>query len=365
MTAYRHGLFIGKFYPPHAGHHAAIRLAAAQCDEVTVVVMSSAWETVALADRMSWLRDEHRAEANVRIAGIACDAPLDVTDDAVWTAQVAAMRAALRASGADRPVDAVYCGDAYGDELARRFGASAVPLRRTASNSTAVRRDLAGCWHELAPATRAGLAVRIVVLGAESTGTTTIAELLRSHYAARGGTWSDTRCVPEYGRDYTAAKWAAGPAQPLHEMIWGTNDFDRVAAEQTASEERAARTGSPLLICDTDAFATAVWEHRYLGPAARTGQPWTAVPKRAVYLLTDHRGVPWLDDGMREGDLEIRAAMTDWFADALTAAGRSWVLLTGSASERFDLAVATVDPLLRLGTSFGEPLRGPGFEATP
>lgn len=365
MTTYRHGLFIGKFYPPHTGHHAAIRLAAAQCEEVTVVVMSSAWETVALADRMSWLRNEHRTEANVRIAGIPCDAPLDVTDDSVWTAQVAAMRAALRASGADRPVDAVYCGDAYGDELARRFGASAVSLRRTASSSTAVRRDLAGCWHELAPSTRAGLAVRVVVVGAESTGTTTIAELLRSHYAARGGTWADTRCVPEYGRDYTAAKWAARPDQPLHEMLWETADFDRVAIEQTASEERAARAGSPLLICDTDAFATAVWERRYLGPGARTGQPWTEVPARAVYLLTDHRGVPWLDDGMREGNLEVRAAMTDWFADALTAAGQSWVLLTGSSSDRFDLAVATVDPLLRLGMQFGEPLRGPGFEATP
>lgn len=365
MTQYSHGLFIGKFYPPHAGHHAAIRLAAAQCDEVTVLVMSSAAETVALADRMAWLREEHRPEDNVRIAGIPCDAPLDVTDDAVWTAQVAAMRAALRASGADRPVDAVYCGDAYGDELARRFGAAAVSLRRTASSSTAVRRDLAGCWDQLAPSTRAGLAVRVVVVGAESTGTTTIAELLRSHYAARGCPWSDTRCVPEYGREYTGLKWARHPGQPLDEVAWETNDFDTVAAEQTASEERAARAGSPLLICDTDAFATAVWERRYLGRAARTAQPWTAVPTRAVYLLTDHRGVPWLDDGMREGELEVRAAMTDWFADALTAAGRSWVLLTGSSSKRLELAVATVDPLLRLGMQFGEPLRGPGFEATP
>ncbi|KAA0096727.1 transcriptional regulator [Mycolicibacterium sp. P1-18] len=364
MTRYRHGLFIGKFYPPHAGHHAAIRLAAANCDEVTVVVMSSAWETVALADRMSWLRDEHRTEPTVRIAGIPCDAPLDVTDDAVWTAQVAAMTAALRASGAERPVDAVYCGDAYGEELARRFGAAAVVIRRTAESSTAVRRDLAGRWHHLAPSTRAGLAVRVVVVGAESTGTTTVAERLRSHYANRGGTWADTRCVPEYGRDYTAAKWAARPDQPLTELTWDTGDFDRVAAEQTASEERAARTGSPLLICDTDAFATAVWERRYLGPAARTGQPWTRVPPRAVYLLTDHRGVPWHDDGMREGDLEVRAAMTDWFADALTTAGRSWVLLTGSSAKRLELAVATVDPLLRLGASFGDPLHGPGFEAT-
>ncbi len=66
---------------------------------------------------------------------------------------------------------------------------------------------------------------------------------------------------------------------------------------------------------------------------------------------------------MREGDLDVRAAMTGWFADALTAAGHSWVLLTGSLHQRLDLATRTVDPLLELRARFGEPLHGPGFPA--
>lgn len=365
MRTHRHGLIIGKFYPPHVGHHAAIRRAAGRCDEVTVLAMSSASETISLADRISWLRAEHRNDANVRITGIRCDAPLDLTSDTVWTAQVAAMHSGLRAAGPPCTVDAVYCGDAYGDELARRFGATAVKVNRSASNSTAVRRDLGAHWHELAPSTRAGLVTRVVVVGAESTGTTTIAENLRSHYAARGTVWAATQCVPEYGREYTALKLASQHGRAIHEVDWNTNDFDAVASEQTRREEAAAREGSPVLICDTDAVATAVWERRYLGSAARTGQSWTAVPGRAVYLLTDHRGVPWQDDGMREGDLDVRAAMTGWFADELTAGGRSWVLLTGSPTERLALAIRTVDPLLALRMQFGEPMRGPGFEATP
>jgi hypothetical protein len=40
--------------------------------------------------------------------------------------------------------------------------------------------------------------------------------------------------------------------------------------------------------------------------------------------------VHWHDDGLREGDLAIRAAMTGWFTGMLTAAGHSWVLLTGN-----------------------------------
>ncbi|MGW4247791.1 AAA family ATPase [Nocardia sp. NPDC004722] len=364
MSDYRHGLLIGKFYPPHHGHHALIRHAAACCDEVTVLAMKSAAETIALADRVAWLRAEH-PEPTVHIAGIACDAPLDVTDDRVWAAQVAAMRAGLRAAGARPPVDAVFCGDAYGPELARRFDAVAVQVERTPLSATAVRRDLTGRWHDLAPATRAGLATRVVVLGAESTGTTTIAAALAEHYAARGGVWADTRWVPEYGREYTTIKWASQPDRGLDEISWEADDFDRVAAEQTQREEAAARSGSPLLVCDTDAFATSVWERRYLGPAARADQPWTAVPKRAVYLLTDHTGVPWHDDGLREGDLDVRAAMTDWFADELTRANHSWVMLTGTLDQRLELAIRTIDPLLALGARFGEPLHGPGFEATP
>jgi nicotinamide riboside kinase len=324
--------------------------------------MAAAPETIPLADRVAWLRDTHSAQTNVTVAGIPCDAPLDVTDQRVWAAQVAAMRAGLRAAGCPTVVDAVFCGDDYGDELARWFDAASVRITRSPVSASAVRRDLAGRWLELAPATRAGLTTRVVALGAKSTGTTTIATRLQQHYAARGGVWAATRNVVEYGREYTALNWNRQPDRAITELAWKHADFDAIGVEQNRVEEAAARAGSPILLCDTDAFATAVWERRYLGVAARSEQPWTRVPRRAVYLLTDHTGVPWHDDGMREGDLDIRAAMTGWFADVLTAAGHSWVLLTGSLPERVELAVRTVDPLLDLGMRFGEPLHGPGFE---
>lgn len=348
---------VGKFYPPHVGHHGAIRTAAARCEAFTVLVMVSAVETIPLADRVAWMREEHAGDANVRVAGIRCDAPIDVTDQQVWAAQVAVMRAGI----GDVAVDAVFSGDDYCTELARWFDAKAVRLDR-AGSSTAVRRDLAGRWGELAAPTRAGLATRVVVLGAESTGTTTIAQRLAARYAARGGVWAATQCVEEYGREYTALKWAANPGVELDELVWTAADFDVIGPEQTRREEAAARAGSPVLICDTDAFATAIWKRRYLGDPS--GGKWTAVPTRALYLVTHHDGVPWHDDGMREGDLAVRAAMTGWFIDALTAAGHSWVLLTGTLEQRLDIAIRAIDPLLEWRARFGEPLRGPGFEAT-
>jgi nicotinamide riboside kinase len=126
-------------------------------------------------------------------------------------------------------------------------------------------------------------------------------------------------------------------------------------AREQAKRENAAAGAGPLVVCDTDAFATAIWERRYLGAAARDLQPWATshLPRHDLYLLTSHEGVPWHDDGLREGDLGVRERMTGWFATALTHAGYSWVLLTGTLEERVRLATRATDLALEDRASFG------------
>lgn len=368
MTAtFPHGLVVGKFYPPHRGHRFLIEQAAAVCAEVTVLVMAATSETLPLGDRVSWLQASCADLPAVTVAGVRCDVPVDFGSEAIWAAQVAVMRAALQRNGAP-PVDAIVSSEPYGDELAARFGAKHVcadPDRMAVPVSARqIRAKLADHWDDLLAPAQAGLAARVVVVGAESTGTSTIAETLAEEYRRRGGVWARTRCVTEAGRDYTITKWqqararaaAAGRRDPLLDALeWTAADFDAVAAEQTRRENLAAAAGSPLLICDTDAFATSVWERRYTGGRARGLQAWatTGLPRHDVYLLTGHDGVPWQDDGLREGDLAVRAAMTGWFAQALTAAGHSWVLLTGTADERLALAVRVTAAVLARRAAFG------------
>lgn len=408
MTApgrYPHGLIIGKFYPPHRGHLHLIEHAAAACGEVTVLVMAARAETIPLADRVAWLRAALTGHgesvlagtgdttARVTVSGLACDIPVDYGDASIWAAQVAAMRAALARDR--RPaVDAVFSSEPYGEELARRLAAAHVtvdPARVAVPVSASpIRADLAGHWDWLIAPARAGLATRVVVLGAESTGTTTIARLLAAHYRRRGGAWSRTPCVDEFGRDYTIIKWDAAraaarglgePEPALDEISWTREDFDIVAREQTRRENAAAESsGSPLIVCDTDAFATWVWERRYLAAGdsaagdggagdggARGLQPWATaeLPFHDLYLLTSHEGVPWRDDGLREGDLAIRAAMTSWFTAALTSRGHSWVLLTGTPQERLRLAIRATDLALEFRAAFGASMtQASGAEAS-
>jgi HTH-type transcriptional repressor of NAD biosynthesis genes len=366
-TPFPSGLVVGKFYPPHHGHLHLIETAAGRCREVTVLVMAARAETVPLGERVAWLRAACWGLPAAKVIGVPCDVPVDFGSRPVWAAQVAVMASALEANGL-APPGAVFSSEPYGDELAVRLGAQHVcvdPGRATVPVSASqIRADLAGNWELLIGPAQAGLAARVVVLGAESTGTSTIAELLAAHYRERGDAWARTRCVLEVGRDYTVTKWeearaaaamAGQPEPPLEELAWTHSDFDAVAAEQTRREDEAAFAGSPLVVCDTDAFATSVWERRYLGAAARGLQPWATIdlPRHAVYLVTSHKGVSWHDDGLREGDMAIRAAMTGWFTAALTAAGHSWVLLTGIIEDRLDLAVRVTDSILEEQARFG------------
>jgi len=356
---YGHGLVVGKFYPPHAGHHHLIDTAAEACERVTVVVAAASVESIPLADRTAWLREAHPG-AGVHFAPVIDDVEIDYDSDEVWARHVEVFRHGLRQCWGHEPrIDAVFSSEPYGEELARRFGAVAVSVdpgrERLPVSGTAVREDPVGNWGFLSPAVRAALVKRVVVVGAESSGTTTLARDLAAAFAARGGVWADTRWVPEYGRTYCEEKLAAArqhdPSARLEDLEWTSEEFTLITDRQLAWEDAAARVSSPLLVCDTDAFATALWHERYLG-----GVP--PVPSRArhdLWILTDVRDVPFEQDGWRDGEA-IRHAMHERFAEELSARGLPHLLVRGSPAERLARAVRAVDELLARGWTFSLPL---------
>ncbi|MFE0462235.1 AAA family ATPase [Kitasatospora sp. NPDC058965] len=361
--SFEHGLVIGKFYPPHAGHHFLVRAAADSCRRVTVVVMAASHESVPLAERVAWIRAHWADEPQVAVVGTVDDLPVDYRDDAVWAGHVQLMRAAVAAAPPAPPVDAVFSSEPYGTELARRFGAAPVLLdtaRQTfAVSGTAVRADPVAHWADLEPPVRAWFARRVVVLGAESTGTTTLSRDLARALRERGGPHALTGWVPEYGRELTVTKLAvaraADPAATVFDLDWTDADFALVVRRQQQAEQRAARSGGPVLVCDTDALATTVWQERYLG---RTTPEVTALaaagPPRALYLLTSDLGVPFDDDGLRDGE-QLRPWMTSRFREVLAKAGVPWRELTGDRAARLAAALTAVDELLSAGWDLADP----------
>lgn len=334
---FRHGLVLGKFYPPHAGHHHLIRTALRSCDRVTVEVLASEVESIPLQSRLDWLREDH---PTARVVGCMDEAEVDYDSPAAWDAHMMPIRALL-----DAPVDAVFTSDPYGAELARRLDASWVRVDPGRADNqvsgTAVRTDLAGHWHELSAATRAGLAARVVVLGAESTGSTTLAEDLAAHF---GAAW-----VPEYGREHTFTR-EGGLDEP-----WRPDEFDLIVDRQIALEDAALRrTPVPLLICDTDVLASALWYERYIGSPAPHIQQRAAGHRPDLYLLTGDE-IDWVDDGARDGE-HIRHAMQQRFREVLDAQPVGWSEVRGTPAERLAKATSLVERTLARRKHFALPL---------
>ncbi len=367
LLRFEHALIVGKFYPPHHGHEYLIRTALGAARQVSVLVLASSQENLPMQARAEWLRRCFPNSPQLRVRAALDDVAIDYHDAVIWAAHVAIMRDALAELDAVAPapaVDVVFSSEAYGAELARHFQARHVCLDATRAlypiSSTRARADLAGSWEFLPHAVREGLCLRVVVVGAESSGTTTLTRALCSALRARGGVWQRTTWVPEYGREFSANQLALLRAVRPHaaprDIVWEESDFVQIAEEQTRLETIAAPHGSPVLLCDTDAFATGIWHERYRGATSAAVDAIVAnLPPRGLYLLTDPADVPFEDDGLRDGE-HLRPWMHARFAQALSARAVPWFTLSGTPEARLVSALSHVDRAFDEHRCFAQPL---------
>ena len=183
---------------------------------------------------------------------------------------------------------------------------------------------------------------KIVVIGPESTGKSTLCEGLAAHF--------HTDWVPEYAREYLLA----------HGMDYRYEDLLTIARGQVALEEEAigrapsvfpaggsrSDGGMDLLFIDTDLYVMKVWSEFVFDRC----DPWIleqiAVRKYDAYLLckTD---LPWVKDELREyPDLENREKLFHIYRDILVNQSTPWAEIGGCAEERLGVAIEAVDKLL-------------------
>ena len=321
------GLILGKFLPYHAGHAHLIRTARACVDELIVLVCSIRREPIPGATRYAWVRDAH---PDCRVIHVTEEVPQAPADDPefwpIWTELIA------RYAG---KVDRVFTSETYGNELAERIGAvhTCVDLERRVVpvSGSAIRAEPLRHWQYIPANVRPFYALRVALLGTESTGKTTLARRLAERF--------DTAWVREYGREYCDTRPAMSLTLP---------DFEAIAWAQAAIEDEAAVDANRVLICDTELHTTATWSDLTIG----TRPAWLTAAARArrydLMLLLDHDS-PWVDDGTRVLR-DRRAEHTQRIRDELDSAGRRYVTLSGSYAEREREAVRLVSTLLEEAT---------------
>jgi NadR type nicotinamide-nucleotide adenylyltransferase len=166
----------------------------------------------------------------------------------------------------------------------------------------------------------------VAVVGAESTGKTTLARALAAYF--------HTAWAPEFARAYLAAH--PGPLTPAGLL--------HIAREQAASEERQARLADRLLISDTDALTTCLWHERYFGACPPELERLAAGRLADFYLLCGPE-VPWVADGLRDSP-DWRPWFHRRFQDELSARARPYQVLIGSPAQRLAAAIQAITPLL-------------------
>ena len=292
---FKRGLVIGKFYPPHRGHKYLIDTARSQCEQLTVIVCWKKGQDISGVERARWIQHIH-PDVQVKLLD---DDRLTDDDSAGWAENTLAVLGFVP--------DAVFTSEAYGDPYASFMGTVHVLVDKDRTHipisATMVRSDPMRYAEFLEPVVRAQFARRVCVLGAESTGTTTLARDLARHF--------NTVWVPEYGRFYSEGRLAAEDAS------WRTDEFVHIARMQNEMEDALAQQSNGLVIADTNAFATSIWHERYLGTRSPEVE---AIADGRAYALTIVTGdeIPFEQDGTRDGE-HIRHDMHKTFIERLIA----------------------------------------------
>lgn len=175
---------------------------------------------------------------------------------------------------------------------------------------------------------------KVVVVGPESTGKSTLCEQLAGYYA--------TDWVPEYAREYLTQ----------HGTQYTYDDLLVIAQRQVALEDKQAaalaakNAPSSLLFIDTDLYVMKVWCEYVFGKCHSWILDQLAIRPYSLYLLCD-TDLPWVKDELREyPDLESRRELYYIYKDIMMNQPVPWINISGNYEQRLQKAVNAVDNLL-------------------
>ncbi len=319
---FHRGIVIGKFYPPHKGHKYLIDRARSECEQLTVIVCWKKSQLISGVERAQWIQQIH-PDVQVKLLD---DDRLADDDSEAWAKNTLAVLGFTP--------DAVFTSESYGDPYASFMGCVHVLVDKDRTyipiSATMVRSNPTKYAQLLEPCVRASFARRVCIVGAESTGTTTLAKDLAKHYKT---TW-----VPEFGRFYSEGKLFGDS-----NAEWRSDEFVRIANAQCNLEDALAEASSGLVICDTDAFATSLWHERYMGKRSIQVEAIAARRKYDLYILTGDE-IPFEQDGTRDGE-HIRHGMHKKFIERLNEDRKKYIIVSGAPEKRLREAVEAIDTI--------------------
>ena len=176
-----------------------------------------------------------------------------------------------------------------------------------------------------------GRAFVVALLGAESTGKTTLAAEIGAALAARG---LAVAVVAEALREFCDAN-ARTPRR------------DEQAAIAATQSERidAAAAGHEIVVADTTAVMIAVYSDFVFADRSLYASA-LAAQRRCDLTLVTALDLAWRPDGLQRDGAHVRAPVDALLRSALAGAGIAFTTIAGIGSERVALALRAIDAAL-------------------
>ena len=330
---YDYGYVVGKFAPLTRGHIMLINQAATKAKKVIVVLShDQRWvdaqkprdrEVLSLKNRLRWLQQTFAQDKHIEIAVID-ESEIPQYPNG-WEAYAGMLGKLINGHLAEdkslmylgtRKVEmgfqrtaktaAIFSSEVDYDENYKKYlpyvSHEVVDAHRTTMpiSATKVREDLYANWEYLPSIVRRDYTRKVVILGTESTGKTTLVRALAKYF--------NTSWVEEYGRVYVETELAGS------EATLRSTDYPLIAYRHKHLEEKAMRSANRICLVDTNALITEFYHRLYEG----CSNPVVSAIARSenydlVIILRDN--VPWVNDGMRSNP--DRTKTWDLFQDML------------------------------------------------
>ncbi len=170
----------------------------------------------------------------------------------------------------------------------------------------------------------------VAVLGAESTGKTTLCRDLAAHF--------DSVWVSEYMRTYLQAKWDNEQLtctwEDLLPIAQGQIQLENTLAKQVAQTPDKNR----YLFCDTSLFELMTYSNWYYGDCPEALEQAALAHHYDLILLTDV-DIPWVADDLRDSPHQ-RDEISDYFINQLNKYKKPFQRVGGDREQRVQQVVA-------------------------
>lgn len=333
---YKIGMYGGSFNPLHLGHVDCILQAANLCEQLYVVLsVGNCRDEIDYRVRYRWLYQLTKHIGNVTIFMLQDTAATkQAYTEEYWQQDSEIVKRQI-----GEKIDVVFCGSDYD---ADSFWNVCYPestcyiFQRNEMNSTQIREDPYQYWAWLPQVVRPYYVKKVLLIGSESTGKSTLTINLAHHF--------NTNYIDEAGRELSERSGT--------DLLMLSEDFTEILLQHKMNEIEAVKYSNKLLFIDTDALVTQFYMSFLQDPNIEKNRALSdALDALNQYdlILFLEPDVTFVQDGDRSPVIaKERKKYSNQIKTLLEQHGKQYLRISGSYQKRYLDAIQAVHKMMHL-----------------